>query len=307
MGGQKLRKKLFDIYAANLTGIVPEMRDTFRCPICLKDFDRSALGVDQILTLGHIIPDALGGSLCTLECGICNSTIGSAYDSHASNMKKFKDWLNMKEGTKKFVRISEGGYPVSAIASWGSEQELVIKAADWRNPHYKEQIEKMFTQQCKPSFTINVNSKSIPERRVISSIHSAFLMMFHCFGYEYILSHEADTIRTVINDRKSPWDIRKMLSDINGIPPFSIPAAGVIREPQDIRSFIVLLPHPENAEQTSIVFLPGLGSEGVESFNRLMKLRDEGPAHIDVKLKVTSEGPSHNGFLKALWHDLLPA
>jgi hypothetical protein len=306
MDARKLREKLFDIYAAKLSEAIPEIRETFRCPICLKDFDRSALEVDQMLTLGHVIPDALGGLLCTLECGRCNSSIGSAYDSHASNMKKFNDWLNMKEGAKKFVRINMGESTVSAIASWGPKQELEIRAADWSDPHYKKQITRMFTQQCKSSFTLNVNSKSIQERGTISTIHSAFLMMFYCFGYEYILSPEADTIRKIIESRKAPWDLRKMLSDINGMPPFSIPAAGVIRKPQGIRSFIVLLPHPENAEQTRVVFFPGLGSEGAASFNRFIKLRDKGRGRIDLKMRVTSEGPSPNGFFRALWCDQLP-
>ncbi|MFA6371175.1 MAG: hypothetical protein WCW68_00975 [Methanothrix sp.] len=307
MDARKLREKLFDVYAAKLSEAIPEIKDTFRCPICLKDFDRSALEVDQMLTLGHVIPDALGGLLCTLECGTCNSSIGSVYDSHASNMKKFKDWLNMKEGAKKFVHISMGESTVSAIASWGPKQRLEIRAADWKDPNYKEHTKRMFTQQCKPSFTINLNSKSIPVRVAISTIHSAFLMMFYCFGYEYILSPEADTIRKIINNEKAPWDVRKILSDINEMPPFSIPAAGVIREPQDIRSFIILLPHPENAEQTRVVFFPGLGSKGAESFNRFIKLRDKGRGRIDLKMKVTSEGPSPAGFFKAFWYDQLPA
>lgn len=283
------------------------MSDTFRCPICLKDFDRSVLDVEQKLTLGHVIPHSLGGLLCTLECGACNSAIGSAYDSHASNMKEFNDWLNMKEGAKKFARINMGESTVSAFASWGPKQVLEIRPADWNDPHYKEKAKKMFMHESQPSFTINVNSKSIAERATVSTIHSAFLMMFYCFGYEYILSSEADTIRKIINNRGAPWDIRKMLSDINVLPPFSIPSAGVIREPQGIRSFIILLPHPENAEQTRVVFFPGLGSEGAESFNRLIKLRDKGRGRIDLKMEVTSEGPSPAGFFKAFWYDQLPA
>lgn len=307
MAGQKQREKLFDVYARNLSETIPGMKDTFRCPICLKDFNRSALKVDQMLTLGHIIPDALGGSLCTLECGTCNSMIGSVYDSHASNMKNFKDWLNMKEDANKFVRINAGNSVASAMASWGPKRELVIKPTNWKDTNYKKQIQQMFTQQINPSFTINVNSKSIPERVTISTIHSAYLMMFYCFGYEYILSPEANFIRTIINYERSPWKKEKMLSVINGTPPFPIPAAGVIREPKDIRSFVVLLPHPENAEQTRLVFFPGLGLKGIASFNRFMKLRDEAVDRIDVKMRVTREGPSPNGFFEAFWYDKLPA
>ncbi|HWQ18623.1 MAG TPA: HNH endonuclease, partial [Methanotrichaceae archaeon] len=257
MRKQEIREKLFDIYAINLSQAVPGIRDTFRCPICLRDFNRSDLEADQALTLGHIIPDALGGSIYTLECGKCNSSIGAAYDSHAANMKKFRDWLNMKEGAEKFVRISDGVSTVSAMASWEADHKLVIKATDWEDPNYKEQAKRMFLQQNNPSFTLNLNSKSIPERETISTIHSAFLMMFYCFGYEYLLSSEADIIRTIINEHKAPWDIRKMVADMMETLPFPIPAAGVIREPQDIKSFIVILPNPEDAERARIVFFPG--------------------------------------------------
>lgn len=90
--GKESREKLFDICAANLSDVEPETKDIFRCPICLRDFDRLALEVDQELTFGHIVPGAVGGKICTLECGTCNHTIGSAYDSHVDRIKKLVDW-----------------------------------------------------------------------------------------------------------------------------------------------------------------------------------------------------------------------
>jgi len=309
MKGRELREKLFNIYAANLSEALPGITDTFRCPICLKDFDRSALEDYQTLTLGHIIPNALGGSIRTLECGKCNS-VASANDLHEVNMKKFNDWLNMKENAKKLVRITDELSTVSAFASWGPNKELEIRAADWEDPNYKEQSKRMISQlkhHSTSTFTIKLNSRSIPERRVVSIIHSAFLMMFYCFGYEYILSPEADIIRRIINENKAPWDVRKLLLTQKWVPPFSIPAAGIIRMPQKIRSFIVLLPQPENAEYIRLVFFPGFGRKGAKSFDYLMKLRNgDARRTIDVKVRVTSEGPCPYGFFEALWNDKLP-
>ena len=43
---RKLREKLYDVYMQQISETIPEIRDTFGCPIFLKNFDRSALEVD---------------------------------------------------------------------------------------------------------------------------------------------------------------------------------------------------------------------------------------------------------------------
>jgi hypothetical protein len=130
-----LRERLFDIYAANLSDMEPGTKETFRCPMCLKDFDRSALQIDQKLTLGHIIPEAVGGRIRTLECGKCNHTIGGTYDAHVDHMKKLIDWAHRKDGTKRLIRLKEDDSDTAAILSWEKGPIAAIKATNWGDPN----------------------------------------------------------------------------------------------------------------------------------------------------------------------------
>lgn len=227
--GQEARKRLFDIYAANLSEAVPGIYDTFRCPICLRDFDRSALDIDQMLTRGHIIPDALDGRLYTLECGNCNHSFGHAYEAHAAREKIFRDWVNGVEGIKKLVHINDGVSDTAAYVSRGPKQEFLIYPTDSDDPNYKEHSERMITRQFKTSFTMHINAKYIPERVNLSLIHSAFLMMFYCFGYEYVLSSIADPVRKVIRGEKAPLSPQQMVCAMNINTEVPLPAVGVIR------------------------------------------------------------------------------
>lgn len=52
------RRRLFSLYATNLSAYVPDVRDHFVCPLCMDGFDRECLEVEgeQSVTLEHCIP-----------------------------------------------------------------------------------------------------------------------------------------------------------------------------------------------------------------------------------------------------------
>lgn len=302
--GKESREKLFNIYAKSLSEAIPRMIDTFRCPICLKDFNRAALDIDQALTFGHILPEALRGKICTLECGACNHYIGSIYDTHAIEAKRFNDWMNMAEGTERFIRVGIKEPKAPAYASWEKDRGLVIRAVNSKEPRYQEdsrRFESQIHQQGNFQFQMEVDGNFIPQRRDISLVHSAFLMMFFCFGYEYVLSQAADIVRHIIRCGDGPYEIGKMISDMKNESRFPIPSAGVIKIPRYIRAFVVLLPYPESPEYSRAVFLPGFGKSGENAFRRLMSMRTPTAGQISGNVNLICDGPIKYGYCKALW------
>jgi hypothetical protein len=84
--------KLFKIFSSNLKFHFPELENNFVCPICLRIFPESAIE-SKAITIEHIIPERLGGTLLTLACKDCNSLGGTFLDSHLVNRFKHEDIL----------------------------------------------------------------------------------------------------------------------------------------------------------------------------------------------------------------------
>ena len=89
--GQIEKRRLFDVFAANLQLYFPDIQDTFVCPLCKKCFTRES--IDDALSLAHIVPKGLGGKNCVLTCKDCNSWTGTTFDSQAIAERKFVQLL----------------------------------------------------------------------------------------------------------------------------------------------------------------------------------------------------------------------
>jgi hypothetical protein len=100
--------------------------------------------------VGHIIPKSVDGKICTLECGACNSKIGSSYDAHAANMRKAVDWASRKVGTKQLVGLRVGGKSAASILSYEEGPTAVFKAVYWADPNYKDLMEEWEPKATEP-------------------------------------------------------------------------------------------------------------------------------------------------------------
>ncbi len=69
---QRQPSLLFDRFSRSLAATVPGMTDTFRCPLCWRDFDQGSLK-SGALSREHVPPRSLGGWLVTLTCKKCNN------------------------------------------------------------------------------------------------------------------------------------------------------------------------------------------------------------------------------------------
>ena len=87
------RDRLFVLYSRQLElgGVTPT--DIFVCPLCRAGFTRHALaGPSPALSLAHIVPDALGGTDCTLTCTACNNGNGARFEADLANRFRYEDW-----------------------------------------------------------------------------------------------------------------------------------------------------------------------------------------------------------------------
>jgi hypothetical protein len=67
--GARERERLFNLYSRNLSFFQSEYPDAFACPLCDSGYSREALTVEPpSVSLAHVIPESLGGSLKTLTC-----------------------------------------------------------------------------------------------------------------------------------------------------------------------------------------------------------------------------------------------
>lgn len=313
LDGKEIREKMFNVYSASLTEIEPDTHDTFRCPTCLKDFGRSALEINPEkkkpdLTIGHIMPTLIRGGKFTLQCERCNSKYGSKLEAHVTKWSEFLNWIQAAPGSHWPTHLSIEDISTFAEITWRENRAGFLNsgAKKGNNPdfeHFKRKAQEQHQRLGEVKFTINAQVRSTPKKRVLSTIHSAFLMMFYCFGYDYVLSSEADIIRKIINEEQEPWDIGKMVSYMPTWENLSVPSAGIIKSPKKIKSFAVILPCPYTDSHPQIVVLPGFN--GMANYMNYLKLRHKIAKNIDLSMTLSGGGPKGvpcpKGFCKALW------
>jgi len=260
---KELKNELFSLYAQNLSIYRPECVDQFLCPICLRDFDRDNL---DLLTHAHVFPEKLGGRLLTLSCTACDSRIGHEFNWHAVAEKNLRIW---QKGPKYGQFCPENGPNIPIMSVWDLEKLSIniypppgIPPAIWMR--WIDDIRGKSSDGGPYKFSIEMKEpKFVPTRREISHIHSAFLMMFYQFGYEYALSPNADSIRRMLNGGDLSWKPSKLVRPVRMTPEsqgqqLNFPLVGIVAEPKELCSFAVFLPSLEEGDSANVVFLPGI-------------------------------------------------
>ncbi|NQT83724.1 hypothetical protein HQ563_11905 [bacterium] len=309
--GASKREQLFTLYATNLSIYHPDVVDHFLCPLCLNLFSRAALRCDPPnVALAHVVPQSVGGRLCTLACRECDNRIGSAYDSHANREKSFVDWqrgTGTMPGRLKHKR-GDIGVEMSLKDNGKGFQFLFIKG-QWDPASISQFVEDAESDwsSLASSFTFRAYNST---KRDKSLLYSAFLMMFQEFGYEYVLSPNAHRVRQVIRDNRPLSDLgNRVFSLPEALSEFGrLPSVSILIEPRKFRSFIVALPSPKENEPARCLFLPGFGEDGKKAYECLLalakpcdKFRARVLAHdLSHRLPLSQ----HKWFANRLWRNL---
>lgn len=264
---------------ANLSLYHPHVRQLFLCPICRELYGPETLATpDPQVTVAHIVPEAVGGREWTLTCKRCNSDIGSRYDSHLVKEHRFAQWERggrplparlRSSGAEIGVEIerSGGGWTFRLISNQtdpAESQAFFEGAQKWHGFRFTATL---------PQF----NTKA----RQIALVHSAFLMMFRMFGYEYVLSPEAESILGVLREKRNAQEegdaargkprcaVVKVKPDTNDAMR-QLPTVGLLVQPPEFRCFAVSLPDPRDQNAVRMATLPGFGQRGVDCYERIL-------------------------------------
>ncbi|MBX7106043.1 MAG: HNH endonuclease [Gemmataceae bacterium] len=189
--GVRLREKLFDDYAERLARQIGGGTRTFVCPICQEKFAKNDVyGENPRLTLAHVIPEALGGTFCTLACAGCNNNIGCELEAYLLDRFRAEDAMR-GVGTI-------GGRLVGDFGSVGVEFRSAPSGEPWPLFIIEKQTNLAVIRELETALDVPVESGTAmikssikpyfrhrPSRVSAALYQSAFLAMFAYFGYEF--------------------------------------------------------------------------------------------------------------------------
>ena len=184
------RERLFNILNAILRHYQPNCsRDIIFCPVCHDSLHRSELQrADPKVTLAHIIPQAAGGTQCTLECKGCNSLSGHSFEAHQSKERDYHQFL--RGNLNHDVRVIIDGAHVNGVAVVDSGHMHIQADSDRSNPLGVEAIVRASQNDGSIDGRVTIQ-KFNPAMSLMATLHTAYLYLFSVFGYEYVATFGA--------------------------------------------------------------------------------------------------------------------
>jgi len=253
--------KLYKLYSSSLRFHFPELENNFVCPICSRIFPESALGSKDI-TIEHIIPSSIGGNLITLTCKDCNSLGGTILDSHLVNRFKSEDKLAGKDTEPLRGKLIVGSENITAdiyLSNDTNPNIKIIGIPELSNPEKLERVNDQFDSGVQ-SLQISgiLGYRDLPSR--ISIIKAAYLMAFSYFGYSYIKYTFLDPIRKQIMHSVEETDVLKGIVYLTHLP-FEKSCMTILKKPDNLKCFFVLLDLSTKLNRYIGVALPGFDTE----------------------------------------------
>lgn len=182
----KLEYKLFEKLSSDYRETQPLMNGKIPCPLCLNIFSREDIE-NKCLSLEHIIPRKLGGSVYTLSCKSCNNRHGTELDNHLIKMLKFGEAMagngsldcNLivgKHSTQSTFRLDPGD--VDTI-----NMTILEKT---NNPQNVARVRDAFESNLE-EFQVTIKPGYKSDRAPLAIVKCAYLAAFRQIGYRYIL------------------------------------------------------------------------------------------------------------------------
>jgi hypothetical protein len=245
------------------------VRDFFICPLCLRVYHREYLELPNdhplCLTAEHVPPEEIGGKKMTITCRPCNTKFGGRVDSQLVKQTK-------RYRTDPLVKVQIEGSEVHARlrVSDKGEMKLEIKS-ELSDPAMRSRFWETIKRDAEAgnptTWSITFSLAHNEARRRAALFKSAYLLLFHYFGYCYALprynSALVEIMRFILDPDKSPtfgYNAVRNLAE----PPNYLTSNGVflIKEPRAYASFAVLFHLKWDAhEQYIIVYMPIPGKE----------------------------------------------
>ncbi len=290
---EKLREKLFTLYASNIKeifehekwklgyedilGKIIEIYEFYYCPICGMPFLKESLNQDSPnpLTIEDVPPKKLGGKKLLLTCKECNNNLGG---------QKLDSKLIWDFNTRPFIERKPNSqievyYNLNERAQTRGKLKF-IDEGKYRidfgpNIHFKLQEELNFMKDNWNGSKINFKIQTPNIQQVnLALLRVAYLEMVVHFGFGYFFNPSSHIIRQQLQNPDKP-----IISDF-GIPNFkSFPLdnRGIyfIKEPEELRSFMVVF-DIKNKDQirTCCVIMPGPEEKNLEIYSKMKDMKE---------------------------------
>lgn len=297
----KWLKERFDLYANHLSmfpkvkieypdknGVLQpqNVRDFFLCPLCLRPYHRSCLELPKNhpyrLTAEHVPPKELGGRKMTLTCRQCNTTFGGKIDAELiKSIKLQKVWPGRAwvEGHEVGIRFHDQG----------DEVKLEIEPK-WSHPvqreRFWESLRAKAKQKQKVEIRVQVFQPYKDTRRRAALFKSAYLLLFHYFGYCYAIPYYnpalVEVMRFVIDPDRHPRFGYNAIQTLRELPE-DLPPYGVflIREPREHASYAVVFRLEWNGKVEQVMVHMPVPGEGLPQVFEEENPRPE--EHLELK------------------------
>lgn len=270
--GARKRKSLFERFSRHITLYEPEKRDIFVCPLCMRGFTRKALdGPDPQLSLAHIIPQKLGGTRYTLTCTLCNNEGGRNLE--IALLERFRAEDTMTGMTRSSGRFLGPFGDIGVEFKFSPDEKAwSVYAIDHQtNPANVEALSKYAREVGRyPKDDIHLipRYRHQPAEVKAAVYQSALLLMFHYFGYEFLVHRHFTPLREQVAHPE-----KEILPSKIAQPTFDFANAALekkecavmfVEDPPVILTILRFCPKG-GTEKTFAVVLPGLDNTDVSS------------------------------------------
>ena len=182
---------MFQVLSTDLSARRAESAGSILCPLCMRSFMFDAIA-ERRISVEHIIPSALGGTLEAITCTECNNSHGSALESHLVKAMQALDSLEGK-GPSQAVFHNDGGH-VAANIEWCLDDATQIKiVGKASNPAGVSALRESIKDGGTLNFTLSLGFMADPYYHAILRV--AYLAAFAYFGYGFALSEGASPNR----------------------------------------------------------------------------------------------------------------
>jgi hypothetical protein len=271
-------EQMFQVLSVDLSARRPDSANAILCPLCMRSFTFDAIA-EHRLSVEHIIPSALGGTLEAITCTECNNSHGSALESHLVKAMQSLDSLEGK-GPIPAVFHNDGGH-VAANIEWRFDDATQIKiVGKASNPAGVNAIRDSIKDGATLNFTLTLGFMADPYYRAILRV--AYLAAFAYFGYGFALSEGASQVHRLLSGEPVPSTVV-----LEAHPDAELPSTALVRllHAEGVGSFfLVLFQLRSRMTRWLAVLLPG--NDGC-SWDRLAEL---GASFTSAMLQVNQGG-----------------
>ena len=268
--------------------------DSVKCPICLRDLDRTAVETRE-LTVEHIIPRALGGRSTTLTCRRCNNAQGSRLDRHVVEAARARD-ASKGHGTFR-TTVSVGGSSFQAELAWTPDRSAanvltIIPGAS--DPRQVQAVQDNMVDGAEVRMSFSYGY--VPNRLWLGLLRAAYLGVFRALGPSYALDPSVAWVRRQIGEEDPPSPYLARIVRMMETPPDAarhdvVPLDLKLKHRADRHVYLVLVQTRSKLTTTHAVALPRAGSGDVGRPEILAEVLDEiGGKTLVVRPRSSDDG-----------------